>query len=100
MAIHRLVALHVVDEAAYQAYRDAMTPMVEARGGFFAYDVRVSEVLRAQCQHPINRLFLLTFPDKATLDAFFSDPVYLAIRERYYPQAVAGATPIAVYESP
>jgi len=52
MAIEMLVGLNVVDEAGYAAYREAMTPMLEACGGSFGYDFRIAEVLRSQTEAP------------------------------------------------
>ena len=47
MAFERLVGLQVIDEAGYQAYRDAMTPLLHACGGSFGYDFRIAEVLKS-----------------------------------------------------
>jgi uncharacterized protein (DUF1330 family) len=84
-----LVGLTVRDEAGYAAYRAAMAPLLEGRGGSFGVDVRVAEVLRGP--GPFNRLFTLRFPSAAARDAFFADPAYLAVRARLFDPSVEGA---------
>ena len=71
MAVETLVALNVVDDEAYQAYRDQMMPILHRYGGGFGYDFRVSEVLRSETDAPINHVFTIHFPDEATKDASF-----------------------------
>jgi uncharacterized protein (DUF1330 family) len=98
MAFEMLVGLNVVDQEEYASYRAGMTPLLEAAGGTFAYDFEVARTLKADAAHPINRVFLIRFPDRATRDQFFSSPAYLAIRERYFANSVQGATRIAEYD--
>ncbi len=100
MAFERLVGLHVVDDREYQAYRDAMTPLLLGVGGGFGYDFRIAEVLKSATEAPINRVFTIFFPDKATMETFFASPEYLAIRHRHFDAAVAAVTPMAAYERP
>lgn len=95
---HRLVAINITDPAAYRRYRDAMTPLLHAAGGKFSYDFEIAQTLRSDAIHPVNRLFLISFPDKAAHDAFFADERYKAIRKEWYEPAVDGATTIAVME--
>ncbi|MFT5049520.1 MAG: hypothetical protein ACI8QZ_000913 [Chlamydiales bacterium] len=83
-----LIGLHVSDDAGYQRYRDGMTPLLEACGGTFRYDFRVGEMLRGKAEKPINRLFLISFPDVDTKTRFFSDPAYLAVRGEHFDKAV------------
>ncbi len=52
MALGILVGLNVVDDAAYQSYRDEMTPILKSYGGGFGYDFRVSEVLKSKTNAP------------------------------------------------
>lgn len=95
-----LVGLHVTDEAGYQRYREGMTPLLAARGGRFRYDFRVAEVLHGETQAPINRVFVLAFPERAAKTAFFADPAYRAVRARHFAGAVDAVTEIAVYDRP
>jgi uncharacterized protein (DUF1330 family) len=92
-----LVALHVVDEAGYAAYRREMTPLLARAGGGFRNDFRVGEVLRSDAPHPVNRLFTIHFPDAGAAERFFADPMYLGIRERWFAPAVAAVSILATY---
>jgi uncharacterized protein (DUF1330 family) len=98
MAVETLVALNVVDDEEYQAYRDQMMPILHRYGGGFGYDFRVSEVLRSETDAPINRVFTIHFPDEATKDAFFSNPEYLEIKQRHFQTSVTDITLVATYE--
>src|SRR5262245_66024727 len=93
-----LVGLHVTDEASYRKYRAGMTPLLEACGGRFRYDLRVSEVLRSETPEPINRLFVIAFPSAEVMRRFFADPKYLAMRKQHFEPAVKAVTRIAAYK--
>lgn len=98
MPFENLVGVHVTDEAGYQAYRDAMLPMLTKCGGYFRYDFSVSKVLKGEASHPINRVFVIVFPDRDTQVRFFNDPDYLRVREKFFAPSVAGITRLAEYE--
>jgi len=98
MAIEMLVGLHVVDEDAYQSYRDEMTTILNRYGGEFGYDFKISEVLKSLSPAPINRVFTISFPNKDKLNAFFSYDGYLKIKQRHFNQAVTDTTIIATYD--
>jgi uncharacterized protein (DUF1330 family) len=98
MALEMLVALHVVDDGRYQAYREEMTPLLSRCGGGFGYDLRVSEVLKSESDTPINRVFTIRFPDEDAKEAFFSHPAYLEIKDRLFEPSVAATTVVATYE--
>ena len=83
-----LVGLHVTDEAKYDRYREGMTPLLEARGGFFRYDFRIGEVLKSEATEPLNRLFIISFPDVQAKEAFFADEEYLEIKREFFEPAV------------
>ena len=100
MAYERHVGLTVKDEAGYQSYREAMTPLLTACGGKFRFDFLVSKTLKSEGAADINRVFVLWFPDRATKERFFADPAYLAIRAKYYEPSVKAATTIAEFETP
>ncbi len=97
MAFEMIVGLTVSDDAAYQSYRDAMTPLLNAEGGGFRYDFVVSKVLKSAAPHVINRVFAIYFKDAASKDAFFAKPEYKAIRARHFEHSVTGTTVIAEY---
>jgi uncharacterized protein (DUF1330 family) len=96
--IETLVALNVIDDDVYQAYRDAMTPILTDMGGRFRYDFIVDRALKNETGHAVNRVFAITFPDAATRDRFFGDDVYVEIRSRLFDRSVDGYTMIASYE--
>lgn len=94
------VALRVTDEAGYQAYRDEMTPILASMGGFFRYDMRVSELLQGHAEEPPNRAFVLSFPDEPTKARFFGDPGYQQARERHFDRSVGSVVIVAAYTLP
>ena len=98
MAFEMLVGLEVTDEAKYQQYRDQMTPLLHARGGEFRYDFRIATVLKSEANHPINRVFILAFPNRATRDEFFASEKYLAVRGAFFDSAVKGRTILSEFE--
>ena len=98
MPFEVMVGLHVTDRDAYQEYRRGMLPILESYGGGFRYDFVVSEVLKADVSHPINRVFAIFFPDRVTHDRFYADPAYLGVRNNYHSRSVAARVVIAEYE--
>ncbi len=99
MAFERLVGLNVVDEGAYQAYRDEMTPLLKSYGGGFGYDFKVSEVLKSKTEAPINRVFTIYFLNEDSMKSFFSNDEYLKIRQTHFEKSVTDTTVIATYEA-
>ncbi len=59
--IERLMGLDVADNDGYQAYREAMSPLLERIGGGFRYDFTIAKTLRNSAGHEINRVFITTF---------------------------------------
>lgn len=90
-----VVGLEVTDPASYARYRARMTPILESYGGEFSYDFVVAEVLRAPCGERFNRVFALTFPDRAQRERFFADEAYRGVRAELFEPAVARAVVIA-----
>ena len=95
MPFLRVVGLSVVDQEKYAQYRAEMTPLLEAAGGGFRYDFTVGRNLKSDAGHEINRLFVIQFPDRATLERFFTNPQYLEIRGRLFNPSVKGTTILA-----
>lgn len=93
-----LVGLEVTDEDGYQRYRDGMTPILTSHGGRFRWDFRISEVLKGEREEPLNRLFVLSFPDAEAKEAFFSDPDYLEVRAEFFDRSVGAVARIAEYQ--
>lgn len=95
MAFERLVGLDVGDDAEYQRYREGMMPILARYGGLFRYDFVVAKTLTSETSTPINRVFVLSFPDEPSHDAFFSDAAYLVVRDAHFSPSVRGTTVIA-----
>ena len=95
--IENLVGLYVKDQHLYQLYREAMLPLLTSRGGGFRYDFTIDQVLKSEIGDPINRLFIIYFPDSGAKEAFFNDAQYREIRARYFEPSVLAVTLIAEY---
>ena len=96
--IELLVGLKVTEDTMYSDYRKAMMPILNKMGGGFRYDFQVSTVLKAESNHDINRLFIIYFPDRITMEKFFTDKAYLEIKDKYFCHSVETTTVIATYE--
>ena len=99
MSFEMTVGLFVVDHERYAQYRAEIGPLLEAAGGRFRYDFEVARTLRSETSHEINRLFVLTFPDRASKERFFTDSRYLEIRTRLFEKSVHGVAVIAEYSA-
>jgi len=95
-----LIGMRVDDEDGYTRYRSGMTPILESMGGYFRYDMRVSELLKGEHTDPFNRLFLMSFPDAKTSERFFSDPEYQRIKKEHFVDSVRSHTRIARFQHP
>lgn len=98
MAFQRIMGLNVIDDERYQAYRQAMEPILNDMGGRFGYDFKIAEVLRSKTDAPINRVFTIEFPSETVMDAFFSRADYLDIKAQYFEASVADVTTLALVE--
>lgn len=98
MTHEMVVALHVTDEALYQQYRAAMTPLLTSHGGGFRYDFTVANVLKSASEHPINRVFAIYFGSLGQKEAFFAHPEYAAIKARWFAPSVGGITVLGSYD--
>lgn len=98
MAFDLIIGWNVVDAEAYRSYRAGMTPLLEAAGGYFAYDFDVARTHRNASAHAINRVFVIPFPGRAGADAYFADSAYVAARSKYFESAVLGLTTLGEAE--
>jgi len=98
MTYERIMGIEVTDDEEYQKYRDGMTPILASFGGKFGFDFKVSQVLISKTSEEINRVFTIEFPNKEKMNEFFSDPEYLAIKERHFEAAVMSKTVISLHE--
>ena len=92
-----LIGIHVSDDKGYDEYRAGMTPLLEAHGGYFRYDFRVNEMLQGKAEDPFNRVFVISFPDEATMTKFFADEEYKAVRDAHFDRSVRSFGQIASY---
>jgi uncharacterized protein (DUF1330 family) len=98
MSFERIMGIEVVNDEAYQKYRENMIPILHSFGGSFGFDFKVSEVLKSKTGDTINRVFTLDFPSKDVMDAFFSHATYLAVKEKYFLHSVNSVTTISMHE--
>lgn len=98
MTYEMIVGLQVKDDNLYAKYREAMTPLLQAHGGGFRYDFKVSEVLQNEEQRPINRVFAIYFENKSRMGEFFSHSDYKAIKQKFFESSVKATTIISEYE--
>lgn len=97
MAYEIMVGLTVSDDKVYADYREAMRPLLEQHGGGFRFDFVVSKVLKADANHPINRVFAIYFKDEENMNLFFGNPEYKKIKAQYFEKSVTGTTIISQY---
>jgi uncharacterized protein (DUF1330 family) len=95
-----LVGLWIDDDARYDQYRAGMIPILESLGGYFRYDFRVSETLKAPEGEKFNRVFVLSFPDEHANKLFFQHDAYRAVRDKFFDTSVKSATIIASLVTP
>ncbi len=100
MGYERVMGLHVTDDIGYQQYRDAIQPILAACGGSFDCDFRIAEVLKTKTAENINRVFTIEFPNQKTMEAFFTDTDYLAVKSCYFDYSVTSRTIIATNNNP
>lgn len=100
MSFEMTVGLLVADHAKYAQYRVEIARLLGAAAAGFRYDFEVARTLKSETGQEINRLFVISFPDRAGKERFFADPEYREIRARLYEKAVQGTTVIAEYECP
>lgn len=98
MTFERVMGLNVIDDQAYQRYREAMLPILKTFGGAFGYDFRVSEVLLSKTEDDINRVFTIEFPSKQKMQAFFENPDYVSVRNRHLKHSIKSKTVISMHE--
>ena len=98
MPYESIVGLHVTNDKMYTQYREAMIPILIEHGGGFRYDFIVSDVLQNEEGNPINRVFVIYFKDKSSMESFFSNEAYLKIREQFFEKSVGAISMISQYE--
>ena len=99
MSYERIMGLDVIDDQEYQKYREAMAPILKSFGGSFGFDFKVSKVLLSKTEDNINRVFTIAFPSQKHMEEFFSNPDYLAVKEKYFNNSVKSKTIISLHEA-
>ena len=84
-----VVALEVTDTNTYERYRAGMRPILAEFGGRFDWDFRGGEVLTSPDAPGVNRVFALSFPDRAQRVDFFADSRYVEVRAEFFDASVA-----------
>jgi uncharacterized protein (DUF1330 family) len=87
MTYTRVMGICVTDEEEYSNYRKGMLPILQSYGGSFGYDFKVSEVLKAKTDEPINRVFTI------------SDPSYLVVKKAHLDVSISSRTVIGMFGS-
>ena len=77
-----------------------MTPLLEAIGGYFRYDFTIDQTLKGATDPAINRLFVISFPDKPASEKFFKGPAYVAAKKEFFESSVDLIRIISEYECP
>lgn len=65
-----------------------MTPILEKYGACFRYDFTVEKTLKSEVPHPINRVFIISFPDVNAKNDFFANEEYKKVKKEFYFHAV------------
>lgn len=97
--LHRVVAMDVRDDAVYAQYRAGMRPILEEYGGGFLHDFTVMDVLKSTVDHPVTRLFVISFPNEGAMSDFFSDERYLAVKEEFFVPSVGEYTELGILDA-
>ncbi|MEJ6476743.1 DUF1330 domain-containing protein [Pseudoalteromonas piscicida] len=92
-----LVAMEIHNSEGYAKYRKAMKPILKQYGGGFSNDFHIAETLLTEGQCQANRLFTIYFPDQASMESFFSDAEYEAVKARHFEDSVSGFDILASY---
>ena len=79
MAVYMIVDVDVKDPSAYQRYQAEVPALISRHGGECLVRGGNYEVLEGDWKP--NRLLLFQFPDKESVQAFFSDPEYQPLKE-------------------
>ena len=98
MSFERIMGLEIINDEEYQKYRENMIPILHSFGGSFGFDFKVNEVLKSKTDDAINRVFTLDFPSKEIMEQFFTNPDYLAVKEKYFLHSVKSVTTISMHE--
>ena len=78
MTAYVIAQLTVTDPEGFEAYRQAVQPVVEAHRGRFL--VRGGPVSSLEGEPGRPRIIVLEFPDKSAAESFYNSPEYRAVQ--------------------
>jgi len=79
MAVYMIVDVDVKDLSAYEQYKAEVPALTRKHGGEYLVRGGNFQILEGDWQP--RRLVLLRFPDKKSVEAFYSDPEYQPLKE-------------------
>jgi len=77
MTAYVIAQLTIIDPEGFEAYRQAVPPVIAAHGG--RYLVRGGAISSLEGDLGTPRIIVLEFPDKAAAEAFYNSPEYQEI---------------------
>jgi uncharacterized protein (DUF1330 family) len=78
MAVYLIINVDVKDPSAYEQYKAKVPALTRKHGGEYLVRGGNYQVLEGDWQP--SRLVLIRFPDKKSVEAFFSDPEYQPLK--------------------
>lgn len=82
MVAYAVCTMRIHDPEAYRKYTDLTPPLVKRHGGRFL--TRGDEVVTKEGAPFLDRMVILEFPDKVRLEAWLTDPDYVAACKHRY----------------
>ncbi len=82
MSTYLISTMTIHDPETYRKYTAATPPTVERHGGRFL--TRGDEVITLEGEPFKERMVIMEFPDRAHVDAWLSDPEYVAVAKFRY----------------
>jgi uncharacterized protein (DUF1330 family) len=79
MAVYLIVDVDVKNPSVFEKYKTEVPALIRKHGGEYLVRGGNYRVLEGDWQP--SRLILFRFPDKESVDAFFSDPEYQPLKE-------------------
>ena len=82
MSTYLISTMTIHDPEIYRKYTSATPPTVERHGGRFL--TRGDEVITLEGEPFKERMVIMEFPDRAHVEAWLSDPEYVAVAKYRY----------------
>ena len=84
MAVYWIGAHEITDPIIFQDYLRQVVPLIERFGGSYLTRTDSIQILEKAAWHP-DRVVIVEFPDRASLDAWYRSPEYqplIALRQQ------------------